>query len=721
MAWLVMNDGDRITVGGSVQIFGASGTQTVSVMKNAGMISFDPSFNLGGDIIQFDQPLSAFVGRVSGSSVILSDGDTQITIPVGTKGVGLIFADGTQQLVYDAVVGRVKLGNVELAQAFSALKAPYGSTTFASTVPTGEVPGSKILFRTIPLTEKVVSGNDGAPVVFTLTNKSGVPVDLYWFNHAGDLVKQLSLQVGETQSVMSWGDHAFLARDTSGKEIVKFFAGGGTADLTADGLKPISYVFENNALGTFGGWNSYQGYGLIDVAKALDLEPSPSKLPDGKNNFNSLELIGAPTGWAAGYTGKGVKVAVLDEGIPQNPEITSIIGQKDFIDNDDIATPAQTQSVNHGLIVASIIAASRDEGRQIDTTGVAYNASLLNVRIANNGSNDDVIAQGIRWATDNGARVIAIAQGNPAPDTSQAIRDAVSYAFSKNSLVLFAGGNHSLFGASGPALASKDGRSISVANFDPASGGLFNSSNKAGDSLWPWVSAPSSGYYPQIDGSYKYYNDGGTSFAMPYVAGLAALLFEQNPNWTVQQVMDRILMTSATTYVESLGALQIQGSGSSERFVGSAYDDWLKGGDGDDYLEGYSGNDRLEGGTGNDTLYGGSGTDILTGGPGTDKFMFSKALALAGIDIITDFSVQDDKIVLSKSVFSALQGTSLKTVEFLSAAGAVGVMTAETRIAYDTLSGGLYYDPDGSGPQEPMLFALMSGTPTIGSSSFVLI
>ncbi len=411
MARLVMNDGDRITVGGSVQVFGASGTQTVSVMKNAGMISFDPSFNLGGDIIQFDQPLSAFVGRVSGSSVILSDGDTQITIPVGTKGVGLIFADGTQQLVYDTAVGRVKLGNVELAQGFSALM-PTSSAAFASTVPTGEVPGSKVVYRTVSLSEKVVSGNDGTPVVFGLTNKLGFPVDLFWINYSGELVTQLSLGDGETQYVRSWSAHPFLVRDKSGKEILKFFPGGGNAELLADGLKPISYVFENNALGTFGGWNSYQGYGLIDVAKALDLEPSPSNLPDGKNNFNSLELIGAPSGWAAGYTGKGVKVAVLDEGIPQNPEITSIVGQKDFIDNDDIATPAQTQSVNHGLIVASIIAANRDEGKQTDTTGVAYNASLLNVRIANNGSDDAIIAQGIRWATDNGAKVIAIAQGS---------------------------------------------------------------------------------------------------------------------------------------------------------------------------------------------------------------------------------------------------------------------------------------------------------------------
>jgi Ca2+-binding RTX toxin-like protein len=520
---------------------------------------------------------------------------------------------------------------------------------------------------------------------------------------------------------MTWGDHVFLVRDTSGKELFKFYAGGGRADLTAEGLIPISYVYENNVLGTFGGWNSYQGYGLIDIAKALDLEPSQSNLPDGKNNFNSLEFIGAPIGWAAGYTGKGVKVAVLDEGIPKNPEIVGFSGEKDFIDNDDIATPAQTQSVNHGLVVASIIAARRNEGASTDTTGVAYDASLLNVRIANNGSNDDVIAQGIRWAADNGAKVIALAQGSPAPETSQVIRDAVSYAFSKNSVVLIAGGNHGIFGASGPALASKDGQSISVGNFDPATAGLFNSSNKAGDTLWPWVSAPSSGYYPQIDGSYKYYSDGGTSFATPYVAGLAALLFQQNPNWTAQQVIDRILMTSSNTYVENVGALQMQGGAGPDSFVGSINDDWIKGGDGDDYLEGYAGNDRLEGGAGNDTLYGGTGSDVLTGGAGADRFLFSKALDISGVDVISDFGPQEDKIVLNKNVFSALQGGSLKTGEFLSGAGATSNMTNESRIVYDTLSAGLYYDADGSGPLQPTLFALLVGKPSIDANSFIII
>jgi hypothetical protein len=117
----------------------------------------------------------------------------------------------------------VKLGDVALESGFTSLQSPYGSATFAANAPTGEVPGSKTLFRTIPLADKVVSGNDGAAVVSTLTNKMGVPVDLYWVSQAGDLIKQFSLQKDETQSVMTWGDHVFLVRDTSGKELFKFY------------------------------------------------------------------------------------------------------------------------------------------------------------------------------------------------------------------------------------------------------------------------------------------------------------------------------------------------------------------------------------------------------------------------------------------------------------------------------------------------------------------
>lgn len=720
MARLVLNAGDRITVGGTVQIVGASGTQTVRVLNTAGVILFDPSFNLGDDVIQFDQPLSAFAARASGSSIILTDGDTQISIPVGTKGVGLQFSDGTQTLIYDTTASSVKLGTVAVGQAFVPLQPVYGQASFASTAPQGEVPGSKILFRSFAASETIKSGNSGASLTFSLTNKLDTPVDVFWISQSGELVKYETLAPGTSVTHTSWSDHAWLLRDASGKDILKFFCGAGTADLTTQGLTATQYVYESNSIGTFGSWNSYQGYGLIDVAKALDLEPSETDLPGGQNNFTSLELIGAPAAWNAGYTGKGVTVAVLDEGIPSNPEIAAFGGAKDFIDNDNLADPAQTVSVNHGLIVASIIAARRDEGKLMDTTGVAYNARLLNVRIANNGSNDDVIAQGIRWAADNGAKVIALAQGSSASETSQAIRDAVRYAFSKNALVFIAGGNHGIFGASGPALASKDGYSLSIGNFDQLTGRLFDSSNKAGDTLWPWVMASSSGYYPTIDGSYAFFNDGGTSFAMPYVAGLAALLFEQNPSWTAQQVMDRILMTSSTTYVESAGARRLEGGSGAESFVGSAQDDWLKGGDGHDYLEGYAGNDRLEGGAGNDTLYGGSGSDVLIGGAGADQFLFKKPLDITGVDIIADFARQEDWIVLSKAVFTAVQGP-LQAEAFLAAAGVTSAMTAQTRLAYDTQSGGLYYDPDGSGPQQAVLFALLTGTPAVDASSFVFI
>lgn len=722
MARLVMGDGERVTVGGSMQVIGASGAQSVSILKGSGSVVFDASFNAGGDTVLFDQPLSAFLARVSGSSVILSDGDTQITIPVGTKGIGLQFSNGTQQLIYDTTAGRVKLGDVALESGFTALQSPYGSATFAANAPTGEVAGTRIAFREVPVEDQIKSGDSGQAVTFNLTNKTSTALTLFWIDRTGTLIKFADIGIDQTWKQGTFSGHPWLVRDAVGKDLVKFFPGQGSAEVSSTGFKVTALDAEQNAVAKFGSWNSYQGYGVINVAKALDLDPSGVNLPDGKNNHNSLELIDAPAAWLAGITGASVKVAVVDSGIAANPEIGAFAADKDFFDGDANGTPDAGSYRDHSLSVAAIVSAAKDYPKIEDTTGVAPDSLIMNVRVGGNeGSPINNIMAGIKWAADNGAKVIIVPLQNSAPFADQEIIDAVEYAYSKNAVTVLIGGNFSIYGASGLALAAKSGHAIAVGNFDAAASKLFQSSNQAGGEPWNWVVASSTGYYPNAEGGYTFSNDGGTSYAGPYVAGLAALLFQQNPNWTAQQVIDRIVMTSSNTYVENVGALQMQGGAGSDSFVGSINDDWLKGGDGDDYLEGYAGNDRLEGGAGNDTLYGGTGSDVLTGGAGADRFLFSKALDIGGVDVISDFAPQEDKIVLNKNVFSTLQGGSLKAAEFLFGAGATSNMTNESRIVYDTLSAGLYYDADGSGPLQPTLFALLVGKPSIDANSFIVI
>ncbi len=95
----------------------------------------------------------------------------------------------------------------------------------------------------------------------------------------------------------------------------------------------------------------------------------------------------------------------------------------------------------------------------------------------------------------------------------------------------------------------------------------------------------------------------------------------------------------------------VTGNSGDNRLVGGAGNDTLAGGDGDDLLRGGSGADRLAGEDGNDTIKGEFGRDTLTGGAGADSFEFTSLghtlAAVAGSDLITDFTQGDDHIDLS--------------------------------------------------------------------------
>lgn len=109
-------------------------------------------------------------------------------------------------------------------------------------------------------------------------------------------------------------------------------------------------------------------------------------------------------------------------------------------------------------------------------------------------------------------------------------------------------------------------------------------------------------------------------------------------------------------------------------------------------------NDYISGGAFNDIINGRSGSDQLTGGAGADHFVFNTALnASKNVDTITDFTARSDKIDLSKSVMKAL-GTvgTLKAAQFWS--NTTGLAhDADDRIIYNSTTGGVYYDADGTG------------------------
>ncbi len=114
--------------------------------------------------------------------------------------------------------------------------------------------------------------------------------------------------------------------------------------------------------------------------------------------------------------------------------------------------------------------------------------------------------------------------------------------------------------------------------------------------------------------------------------------------------------------------------------------------------------DTLNGGAGNDTLVGGGGNDILTGGIGNDIFVFSNngytTLATLGIDSIADFSVGQDKIELSKSIFSNLTTNSgiLGQSEFNVVTSDAAAAISSAAIVYNQTNGKLFYNADLTAP-----------------------
>ncbi|MEH1964677.1 MAG: hypothetical protein V7L05_33590 [Nostoc sp.] len=161
---------------------------------------------------------------------------------------------------------------------------------------------------------------------------------------------------------------------------------------------------------------------------------------------------------------------------------------------------------------------------------------------------------------------------------------------------------------------------------------------------------------------------------------------------------------------------------SNDVINGQGGNDIINGNSGNDLLRGGSGDDILIGGDGNDTLVGGVGNDILVGGVNADRFVYNTDAV--GVDTITDFnSSEGDKIVLDKTTFSAITsaaGNGFCNKSDFEVTNLAGTSTA--KIVYDSVSGQLFYNENGSaaGFGSGGLFATLTGAPNLTASDFGL-
>ncbi|PSB05410.1 hypothetical protein C7B61_14760 [filamentous cyanobacterium CCP1] len=320
------------------------------------------------------------------------------------------------------------------------------------------------------------------------------------------------------------------------------------------------------------GFDFFYGYGLVDAAAAVSQAIGQPRFanaaPIGGDNW-SLDLVNAPAVWAKGFTGQGVTVAVIDSGVDYNhPDLFGNIWNNsreipnNGIDDDGNGyiddrlgwnfvnhtnQPADDAIDGHGTHVAGIIAGQVGSGK----LGVAHGAKIMPLKVldARGAVNDDaVIARAVRYAVDNGARVINLSLGgDPGSGVAPELEAAMSFARDSGAVVVMASGNErQRLGALKPGDPAFFGAvrnlGISVGAIG-ANRRMYIDSNPSGNTPHRFVVAPGIQVRSTLPGAiYDRYD--GTSMATPHVAGVVALMLSANPNLTPTQVEEILISTA---------------------------------------------------------------------------------------------------------------------------------------------------------------------------------
>ena len=261
----------------------------------------------------------------------------------------------------------------------------------------------------------------------------------------------------------------------------------------------------------------------VDARMSINADPNPERVKSQANDARFGELWGmsllqAEQAWAMSV-GSGVVVAVVDSGVEaSHPDLQgSVLTGANTVWGD--SSPATTDPHGHGTHVAGTIAAHANNG--VGVAGLAPGAVILPIKALDAGGSGYTsdVADGIVWATDNGAHVINLSLGG---SPNGIIEGAVNYALSKGRTVVAASGNQ---GASSSGYPAAYPGVISVSALDTSGTGMASFSNRGANVD---LAAPGQGILSTVPGG-GYASYSGTSMAAPHVAAAAALVLAQTP------------------------------------------------------------------------------------------------------------------------------------------------------------------------------------------------
>ncbi|MFJ8262284.1 S8 family peptidase [Rummeliibacillus sp. NPDC094406] len=245
----------------------------------------------------------------------------------------------------------------------------------------------------------------------------------------------------------------------------------------------------------------------------------------------SLNSINIQNAWSTGLTGENVKVAVVDTGVALNNALPNV-NRYSFVDDDprtrvDESTPYDTDG--HGTFVSGIIAADITSNNNYDNiAGIAPGVSLYSLKVfQEDGATMESLLKALEWSIKHHIDIVNMSLGTSGDDPI--LRNAVEKAYNAGIILVAAAGNDGM--GKNVRYPAKYDQVIAVSSVDQNNKiSYFSNTGSKVEFTAPGSNIYSLGLHSNI------VQDSGTSFSTPHVTGFLALLKQQYPDYSNEQL-----------------------------------------------------------------------------------------------------------------------------------------------------------------------------------------